>query len=78
MEPMLAKCDDRGRIYLEKEIREEYGKTFILIRAPDELILLPIPKHPLKHFQELGKKLPKLSLQSLKKEIRKQALMGTA
>lgn len=72
-ETLVTKCDDRGRLYLEKGIRKEYGQMFIVVREPGELILLPVPKDPLRHFQQLGKKPPKASVKTLKEGIRKQA-----
>lgn len=61
-------CDDRGRLLLTKDVREEYGEKFILVRASGELVLIPIPDDPIKDLQELGQKLPKhLSINQLKK-----------
>ena len=74
MEPLRATCDQRGRMYLDKKLRDDYGSDFIVVRAPGRLIFLPVPKDPLKDFQELGKKLPDMTVAQLKREIRKQAL----
>lgn len=68
-------CDDRGRILLPKDLREEYGEKFIIAKAPGEVVLIPVPKDPLKDLRELGKKLPKdMSVADLKKLARELAL----
>jgi DNA-binding transcriptional regulator/RsmH inhibitor MraZ len=61
-------CDDRGRILLPKDVRNAYGEEFVLVKAPNEIVLIPVPKDPLKTLQEEGKKLPKdVSVAELKK-----------
>jgi len=68
-------CDDRGRILLPKDVRDRYGKEFVLVKAPDEVVLIPVPKDPLKTLQEEGKKLPKhMSVIELKKMARDLAV----
>lgn len=70
-----VKLDDRGRILIAKKIREKYGDEFMLVEAPGEIVLLPVPKDPLKDLQELGKKLPKdMSVKDLKKMAQELAL----
>ena len=48
----VTACDDRGRILLSQDVREAYGERFYLIRAARELILIPVPKDPLKAMRE--------------------------
>lgn len=43
---MKVKADD-GRIYLPKELREEFGDEFELIDRGDRLVLVPVPDSPL-------------------------------
>ena len=71
----ILKLDDRGRLLLAKEIRERYGDEFAVVEAPHELVLLPIPKDPLKALRAEGKKLPKgMSVHKLRKKARQLAL----
>ena len=71
----ILKLDDKGRILLAKEIRKKYGDEFALVEAPHELVLLPIPKDPLKALRAEGKKLPKgMNVHELKKKARQLAL----
>lgn len=67
-------CDDKGRILLSKDLREQYGKEFVVVRAVDEIVLLPVPKDPLKILREEGRKLPKVSVSELKKKARELAV----
>ena len=68
-------CDDRGRILLTKDVRELYGKEFVLVKAPREVVLIPVPKDPLKTLREEGRKLPKsMSVADLKKLGRQLAV----
>lgn len=68
-------CDERGRLLLPRGVREEYGKAFHLIRARDELVLIPISKDPLRELADLGKSagIAHWPLSKLKRELRKQA-----
>ncbi|MBI2232399.1 MAG: hypothetical protein HYU56_00615 [Candidatus Aenigmarchaeota archaeon] len=68
-------CDERGRILLAKDVREKYGNEFVIVKAPGELVLLPIPKNPLKALREEGKKIPQgVSVSEMKKKARDLAL----
>ncbi len=62
-----VKLDERGRLLLAKEIREEYGDEFVVVRSIGELVLIPVPKDPLKALRMEGKKLPEdMSVKDLK------------
>jgi AbrB family looped-hinge helix DNA binding protein len=71
---MIVKCDERGRIYLPKSVREKLGKGFYLVEMKSGIHLIPVPDDPVKTLEEIGKKLPEKSLKELKKDIRKQAM----
>lgn len=43
---MKVKADD-GRIYLPKELRDDFGDEFELIDRGDRLVLVPVPEDPL-------------------------------
>jgi len=73
MKTEVLKCDERGRLYLKEAVRTRYGEEFILVEAPEEILLLPVPADPLQDLAELGKKLPKLSLRELRTGIRRRA-----
>ena len=69
-----AQCDAKGRIYLREKTRKKYGKKFVVVEAPGELILLPIPDDPVKDLEELGKPLRGLSIKEIKRRIRERAM----
>lgn len=70
---LITQCDNRGRIYLGKKVREKYGERFILLEDKGKLILVPVSKEPLKDLRELGKQLPDKSLKALREDILKEA-----
>ncbi len=70
---LRVECDRKGRLYLKEALRSRYGEKFVIVEAPHELILLPVPKDPVKDLAELGRPLRKHSLVSIKRRIREQA-----
>ena len=71
---MQVECDEKGRVVLPKEIRSRYGGKFYVVSAPGEVVLIPVPKDPLKILRQEGKKIPKsLSVKQLKGIARKAA-----
>ncbi|MBI2583279.1 MAG: hypothetical protein HYW25_01305 [Candidatus Aenigmarchaeota archaeon] len=71
-----ARCDERGRVVLPKELRDEFGEEYVIVRLPGEILFKPIPKgDPLRALREEGKKLPKdMSVADLKRQARELAL----
>lgn len=65
----ITKCDKKGRIYLRESLRSRYGERFMVVEAPDELVLLPLPDDPVADLGELGKGLPTASLKQLRARI---------
>jgi hypothetical protein len=68
-----ATCDRKGRLYLQESVRAKYGKTFIVVEAPGELVLLPVPDDPVKDLREWGKPLQGMSMEEIKQAIQEQA-----
>lgn len=71
---MMLKCDEKGRIYLPKHIREKLGKEFYLVETKEGIHLIPIPANPVEDLEKIGKKLPEKSIKELKEDILKQAM----
>lgn len=70
---MIVKLDDKGRIYLPKEIREKNkSKDFYITEVPDGILLVPKIEDPVKILEVEGEKLSDLSIADLKKSIRKE------
>jgi len=71
---VIAKIDDKGRIYLPKEIREKFNsKEFYIVDLPYGIVLIPKLRDPIKALEEEGKKLPNLDIKELKRIIREEA-----
>jgi len=70
---MLARVDSKGRLYIPKELRKNLPQEVYLVRIEDGILIIPKPEDPLKELEELGKKLPNLTLEELKREIIKEA-----
>ncbi len=69
----LTHCDERGRIYLKEAVRTRYGEEFIVVEAPSEIVLLPVPDDPVEDLARLGEKLKGISIQDMKAAIRRRA-----
>ncbi len=67
--------DERGRITLGKDVIDKYGKEFYVVRAPKEVVLIPVAKDPVKDLQELGKHagIDRYTIRELKEIARKEA-----
>ncbi|WP_456396119.1 AbrB/MazE/SpoVT family DNA-binding domain-containing protein [Thermococcus sp.] len=70
---MLAKVDQKGRLYLPKELRKNLPKEVYLVRVDDGILIVPKPEDPLKELEELGKNLPDIPIEEIKVEILKEA-----
>lgn len=68
----ITKVDAKRRIVLPKDIIDEYGEEFVIIRVNGEIILKPLPKDPLKALREEGKKLKGVSWQQFEKSVEKR------
>jgi bifunctional DNA-binding transcriptional regulator/antitoxin component of YhaV-PrlF toxin-antitoxin module len=49
---MGTSTDERGRLYLPKEIRERYGENYRVVQMPTHVALLPIDDEPLEGLRE--------------------------
>ncbi len=70
---MIVKCDAKGRVYIPKKMQEKLTKEAFAVETPDGILLIPISDDPVAELEQLGKKLPQLTLKGLKEEILKQA-----
>lgn len=49
---MGTNTDERGRIYLPKEVRERYGEEYRVVKMPTHVALMPIDESPLEGLRE--------------------------
>lgn len=67
---MSVETDDRGRIYLPKELREKHGERFRVLDLPHRVVLIPIDEDPLQAVRSaVGDTFEGTSIDELKAEI---------
>ncbi|MFB6142675.1 MAG: AbrB/MazE/SpoVT family DNA-binding domain-containing protein [Halorientalis sp.] len=44
---MPRSTDERGRLYLPKEVRERYGEQYRIVELPSHVALFPVDEDPL-------------------------------
>lgn len=49
---MGTTIDERGRIYLPKEVRDNYGEQYRIVQLPTHVALIPIDDDPLDGLRE--------------------------
>lgn len=49
---MTTETDDRGRIYLSKDLRERHGERFRVVDLPSRIVLVPVDDDPLQAVRE--------------------------
>ncbi|ELZ43746.1 hypothetical protein C463_08759 [Halorubrum californiense DSM 19288] len=49
---MTTETDDRGRIYLSKELRDRHGERFRVVDLPSRIVLVPVDDDPLHAVRE--------------------------
>jgi len=43
---MSKSTDERGRIYLPKDVRERFGDKYRIVELPSHVALFPVDDHP--------------------------------
>lgn len=49
---MTTETDDRGRIYLSKDLRDRHGERFRVVDLPSRIVLVPVDDDPLQAVRE--------------------------
>jgi bifunctional DNA-binding transcriptional regulator/antitoxin component of YhaV-PrlF toxin-antitoxin module len=49
---MSSAADDRGRIYLPKDVRDRFGDRYRIVELPTHVALFPVDEDPLEGLQE--------------------------
>ena len=71
---MRVDTNDRGRLYLQSELREKYGEKFHVVEYEDRLGLIPIEDAPLQAVRdEIGDALEGKSPEELRDEALERA-----
>ncbi len=71
---LSTRCDPKGRLYLSRRIRAQYGEQFIVLEKPDGLKLLAVPFDPIADLEQLGTEFGDATNGNLKQDIHKQAV----
>lgn len=68
---MATETDDRGRLYLSKELRERHGERFRIIDLPSRIVLVPVDDDPIQAVRDaVGDAFEGKSPAELKQEAR--------
>lgn len=49
---MSKSTDERGRIYLPKDVRERFGERFRIVELPTHVALFPVDEDPVEGVRE--------------------------
>lgn len=49
---MSKSTDERGRIYLPKDLRERFGEQYRIVELPTHVALFPVDEDPLEGLRE--------------------------
>ncbi|WP_227357337.1 AbrB/MazE/SpoVT family DNA-binding domain-containing protein [Haladaptatus salinisoli] len=72
---MTTKTDERGRLYLSKDLRARYGERFHVVEYQDRIELIPVDEDPLEGLREaVGDAFEDKSVDELRQEARDQAV----
>lgn len=71
---MATTVDERGRLYLPKDIREDYGDRFRIVRLHDGIKLLPVPDDPVDDLAEALKPLEDVPPEELSEAVEEEAM----
>lgn len=72
---MAVETDDRGRLYLPKDLREKHGERFRVLDLPSRVILIPIDDDPLEAAREaMSDRFADRSLEAIREDILEAAV----
>ncbi len=70
---MSKSTDERGRLYLPKDVRERFGEEYRVVELPNYVALFPVAADPLAAVEEaVGDSLEGQSVDELKEEARRK------
>lgn len=69
---MSKSTDDRGRIYLPKDVRERFGDRYRIVELPSHVALFPVDEDPLAGLRAaVGDAFGEKTTDDLKEDARK-------
>lgn len=68
---MSKSTDERGRLYIPKEVRERFGEQYRIVELPTHVALFPVDEDPLAGLRDaVGDAFEDASVDALKEEAR--------
>jgi bifunctional DNA-binding transcriptional regulator/antitoxin component of YhaV-PrlF toxin-antitoxin module len=68
---MSKSTDERGRIYLPKDVRERFGDQYRIVELPSHVALFPVDEDPLAGLREaVGDAFAETETDQLKADVR--------
>jgi bifunctional DNA-binding transcriptional regulator/antitoxin component of YhaV-PrlF toxin-antitoxin module len=70
---MSKSTDERGRLYLPKDVRERFGEEYRVVELPDYVALFPVADDPIAAVEEaVGDELEGKRVDELQREARRR------
>ncbi len=70
---MSKSTDERGRLYLPKDVRERFGEEYRVVELPDYVALFPVADDPIAAVEEaVGDELEGKCVDELQREARRK------
>ncbi len=66
--------DNDGRVAIPKKDRAKLGKQMYVIDTPDGGLLVPFSVDPVAGLERIDEKIPAMTINELREEIKKQAI----
>lgn len=70
---MSAETDRQGRLYLPKEVREEYGEKYHIVTYEDKIELVPVADDPLNAVRTAAGELADAPIEEIREDIEEAA-----
>lgn len=70
---MSAETDREGRLYLPKELREQYGEKYHIVTYEDRIELVPVSEDPLSAVRDAAGDLHDASVEEISEDIEEAA-----
>lgn len=70
---MPTETDGQGRLYIPKEIREQYGEKYHIVKCEDKIELIPVADDPLAAVREVAGDLRETPIEDIQEDIENEA-----
>jgi bifunctional DNA-binding transcriptional regulator/antitoxin component of YhaV-PrlF toxin-antitoxin module len=70
---MSSETDGQGRLYIPKEVREQYGERYHIVTYEDRIELIPVAEDPLAAVREAAGGLRDAPIEEIREDIEAEA-----